>query len=332
MVCPKCGARIEDGSLFCDECGGKLIRRSPLNEKKEKSAQPAKKRGKKRNTTRILFLVGTMFVIAAMVIGIVVILKNRKANDASEYAGTTDYVDTEATWQEIYTSYLALLVPDRMSTEGWIKMTLIDLNFDGTPELLDYRQVEDVLGEKYVDIHYIDSGCPRLLGSLPVSSSGDVSLYICKDNQTGNRFFLDVFERRYADFSEDEYRLLGGEGSEAPYLESLFLMQSSANEAVLLNYVPQSAIQYEQDTAYYYAYSCEREYVSQDTFSSALIAFKGGVEMTWWELNCFCDGQANNVEAQQASYYSRMLQEGSSEEEAAVEIAKQVFNTYTPVD
>ena len=46
MLCPKCGAELPKGALFCDQCGTKL-KPEPVHKKKKSSSKP-KKRSKKK--------------------------------------------------------------------------------------------------------------------------------------------------------------------------------------------------------------------------------------------------------------------------------------------
>lgn len=178
MECPKCGNNIPMGGKYCAKCGAE----APQGEEKKKDEgrkMPASGKGKKRGAIivmAVLSLVGGIFAVWTN--------QSLKAKEEKEATmketkvATADVIEKDEVRyaqriifsETIYDEYLLSLRDD--STYENARYAIIDINQDGTPELLVYKEADEVGYEGTLSAYTYQNGQVTQLLNCPEPGYG----------------------------------------------------------------------------------------------------------------------------------------------------------------
>lgn len=342
MVCPNCGVKIEENAFFCDGCGCRIRRKTSDDGSRETpTAQSKYKITNKRIYKWWLVAVGVL-AIAVLIVGIVLILKRFLPNIMPSAASDSESSDVQredslrADWEAPYRVLLEQLIPERMGSladGNGIQMALVDLNFDGIPELIDYVYTGNASDDRYIDVYYIENGCTRLLGTTAADRVNKQTLQLCQDRTTGNKFFVSKGSNDTDECEVGEIYVWGMEGLEQPYCECLFLTQRSADKSVLMTYADESFIEFDESESLYCVYTYCYGHVSGEDFFHTLTAFENSYSILEWQIPWYIDGYAAHRDDGVLQFeYADSIHAGATATDAATTVVQEIVEAYSLVE
>ena len=339
MICPQCGSELKQGAVFCDNCGTRIKPHS-INagsfKKGHKTVSP-------RRRIRVAILVLGIFSIACLVAGLTLFFIYRpdkvglddSGNDTSTAINAKETYDQESDWQAVYQSFLEQLIPERMNSDDFdlgVKMTLVDLNFDGIPELLDYYYADNESDDRKLTVYYIDGGCTHILGSASIDGDLDSSkpgFALYRDTVKDDLYFVSIGEFGTEYYCGEEICLWGSKKSPIPYYECMFLQQSCEKREDLLQYSDEAFIQYNASQNAFVSYAFQNDYISEGEYANAENMFWSILDAQDWTVQWYADGYESLTSA--GSLYRQCISDGKTDQEAADAVFEQILLTYVPL-
>lgn len=138
MICPKCGTENQDSSKFCLKCGTNLQLRS--EKKKTKVNLPA------------LIIAGILFII--LIVAAVLMSGKTSTKKGIELPDSEDIFDEKDTIRQMQDSNDAQLIADEYVSamredESYSYYSIMDINYDGIPELIAAEDGMNTENEEY---------------------------------------------------------------------------------------------------------------------------------------------------------------------------------------
>ena len=341
MTCKNCGEPLEHGTLFCENCGAR-VSKSTATSASNRYHQVKKNKKRRSNALLILFPVLGLAAIITLVIAIIFIIRNvpQKSDTQQLESGEAETALTApgefasaeeqtAYWQSVYRSYLEQLITERMnpgSDVPALRFALVDINNDGTPELVDcFANYEDS-DPYYLSVYYIDGGAVRLLGRADVDLNDRPGFYAFEDKTLGTVCYIGGLEVNISSESMQDYSIWGCQSSGELYFERLFFQQISSDRNQLLELADSDSIYYDSETGLYSISVYQGAFVASDVLENAMENFANQHERLTEQVSWFQDG------SEDGSYPSRYLEfisSGMSAVSAADELIDSIFQTYS---
>ncbi len=341
MNCQNCGEPLEHGSLFCENCGARVSKGAAASAG-NRSQWSKKKKKKQANALFILFAVLGLTAIIVLVITVVSTIRTASLKSDSQQIESDDtetaltapgeFASAEeqtAYWQSIYRSYLEQLITERMSMGGDVpalRFTLLDMNNDGMPELVDCFANDDDSDPYFLSVYYIDGGAVRLLGEADVCLDGTPMFYAFDDKTLDTVCYIGGLDYSISTESKQDYSIWGCQSNGELYFERLFFQQSSSDRNQLLELADSDSIYYDSETGLYTISVYQGAFVTPDVLEDAMEAFANQLERHMEQVGWFQDG------SEDGSYPSRYLEfisGGMSAVSAADELIDSIFKIYS---
>lgn len=339
MNCQNCGEPLEHGTLFCESCGVRIAKSSTLL-----PAHTSSRRKKKKRLTRlgILFVMLGSAAVIAMVFAVVSIIRTATIKSDPQQINSSD-VETSSSvpggggsaeeqtayWQSVYRSYLEQLITERMN-QGIdlpaLRFTLLDINNDGVPELVDCFANDEDSEPYFLSVYYIDGGAVRLLGRADVDLYVRPGFYAFEDKTLGTVCYIGGLEVNISSESMQDYSIWGCQSNGELYFERLFFQQSSSDRNQLLELADSDSIYYDSETGLYTISVYQGAFVTPDALEDTMENFANQHERLTEQVSWFQDG------SEDGSYPSRYLEfisSGMSAVSAADELIHIIFQTYS---
>ncbi len=342
MNCQNCGEPLEHGTLFCENCGARVLKGGAASAS-SRSQQAKKKKKRRANALFILFAVLGSAAIITLAIAVVSVIRTASQTSdtqqlesgEAETALTApgEFASAEeqtAYWQSVYRSYLEQLITERMNQGGDVpalRFTLLDINNDGTPELVDCFTNGEDSDPYFVSVYYIDGGAVRLLGRADVNLYVRPGFYAFNDKTLGTVCYISGLDSSTSNGSKQDYSIWGCQSNGELYFERLFFQQSSSDRNQLLELADSDSIYYDSETGLYTICVYQGAFVAPDALEDAMEPFLNQLDRLTEQVSWFQDG------SEDGSYPSRYLEfisGGMSAVSAADELIDIIFQSYAP--
>lgn len=157
MFCGQCGAKIQDGLNFCENCGARVMREEPVVEPEVPVAEPVYRNPeepqKPRKKNKILYVILAAVILVAIVIAAIFIIKGNKEkkqyeeylNQGNTYLEAMDYEQAEA-------AYLSAIEIEPRKPEPYIQLAdiyVIQGEVDKAIDILE--QAQEVVDDEIID-------------------------------------------------------------------------------------------------------------------------------------------------------------------------------------
>ncbi len=348
MNCKNCGEPLEHGTLFCENCGARAYPNAAHASDEASAERLIPSRGKtrkaeqirtKKRLKRLIILFCAVSGVSLLAILFIVfrqfILPGKASAAASSQTASVAAMsfaspdEQTAYWQSAYTPFLEQLVSKKSA--GTLCASMIDINFDGIPELFDLNQTYDAAQDFeyfYIDVYYLNGSAVEQLGSAAIYPFNDefMPLLFCFDYTNQRYCFLSYAQYESGSLLEENITEWGSleNGSLACKIQYAVHGRSSADQ--FDSSLPKDAVFYQPENSMYYIASFQNKYLRSsvlvDEYKQYLSVKYTGSESGLYNGFRWC---ANNNYIYQGYdnllYLTDALSSGG--------ITKQIFSTYT---
>jgi len=339
---------LEHGTLFCENCGARTHpnatqasteasaeRLTATREKKRKAEQVRTKKRLKRliilfcavsgvSLLAILFIVFRQFILPGKT--------NAAASSQAASATAASFSSSDeqaAYWQSAYTPFLEQLVSQKSA--GTLCASMIDINFDGIPELFDLNQTYDAAQDFeyfYIEVYYLNGSAVEQLGSAVTNPFNDDFMpLIFGFDYTNQRFcFSSYAHYESGSLLEENITEWGSLENGSLACKIQYALHGRSNADQFDSSLPKDAVFYQPENSMYYIVSFQNKYLRStalvDEYRQYLsVNYTGSVSglyngLRWCTNSNFIYQGYDNL-----LYLTDALSSG--------DVAKQIFSTYT---
>ena len=125
MFCVKCGTQNQDGALFCEKCGAKIVQRSQITQGKVPgNNQGNHQRGnpKKKNKRGVLIIAAIVILIAAVAAAVLIAMQKKKEKDYTSKLDKAEKYIEELDYEKAEAAYLAAIDIDPKQPEAYLNL------------------------------------------------------------------------------------------------------------------------------------------------------------------------------------------------------------------
>ncbi len=302
MNCRTCGAALSKYDTVCPECGAR--NQPPAGDARSSSPNRSRKNARViKRLKRLALIAGIAMTVLLCAATLLYIrfgpgLSAGKATAArSAAAGPTEFIEAisvpanvsseaqTAYWEKIYQPFIEQLIRQEYSNENLsvgVCMSLVDLNFDGVPELLNYYNVcideNSADAEKYedddicyIDVYYIkDSQVEKLGQALSDYQNSDYygptfDLYYDLITQSFCYISTGEYGNEGYDYQYIYYEYSGilwsGQSRKAPSLQQLYLCKTSSDIEYFVQQNEQKYVSFDPDVNVYSTLQHQGEFI-----------------------------------------------------------------------